>query len=574
MQKKWQLIEVPDREEFSTIPSLLFASRNLVDPNEIAAFVSPDWDSGIHDPFLFRQMPAAVERIYQALDAGEHVTVHGDYDADGVTGSAVMISVLKFLIEMRGPQEKMPVIDFYIPHRDEEGYGLHPKTIEMLHERGTTLIITVDCGISCVAEIAQANELGIETIVVDHHQFGETLPDGYLIHPKLPGEAYPFPHLAAVGVAFKFACALLSEGRGRGLPIVVGWEKWLLDFVSIATVTDMVPMVGENRVLETFGLKVLNKTRRPGLRKLIELSGCELGKLTTESVGFALGPRINAAGRMDRATVALQLMLAESVEEASILGAQIEKLNRQRQETTKSMMQDAELKLAEASPFNVLVLSSETWSPSLVGIVAGRLLEAHGKPSVIIGKFGDRWVGSGRSFASYDITEAMKRSSGELLSHVGGHVQACGFSFSGDASLDLVTAQLRADAAERLSADSCVPVLMIDAEVSFDDLSWELVETLNQFEPFGMENRRPVFLTRKVEVLACDLIGSTQNHVRCTLRHLSGRSMKCIGFSFGPRISEFALGTYIDVVYDVSVNEWNGHREIQCKLVDVRPAEL
>lgn len=574
MQKRWQLIDQPEQDESSSITSRLFAQRGLLEENDIAAFVSPDWDSGIHDPFLFRQMPAAVERIFQALDAGEHVTIHGDYDADGVTGSAVMISVLRFLIEVRGPQEKMPVIDFYIPHRDEEGYGLHAKTVELLRERGTTLIVTVDCGISCVAEIAQANELGIETIVVDHHQFGETLPDGYLIHPKLPGEAYPFPHLAAVGVAFKFACALLSEARGRGLPVVIGWEKWLLDYVSIATVTDMVPMIGENRVLETFGLKVLNKTRRPGLRKLIELSGCEMGKMTTESVGFSLGPRINAAGRMDRATVALQLMLAEGVEEASMLGAQIEKLNRQRQETTKLMMKETEEKLVEAIPHNVLVLSSENWSPSLVGIVAGRLLEAHGKPTVIIGKFGDRWVGSGRSFASYDITEAMKRSGGELLSHVGGHVQACGFSFSGDESLRQVVSRLRDDANERLSVETCVPMLLIDAEVSFEDLTWELIDTLNQFEPFGMDNRRPIFMTRRVEVLSCDLIGSTQSHVRCTLRHLSGRTMKCVGFSFGPRFSEFALGTYLDVVYDVSVNEWNGHREIQCKLVDVRPAEL
>lgn len=575
MKKKWRVktdesnetnVESPSSQ--TSLTDTLLANRGIESEEEKAAFLSPDFEAGIHDPFLFRQMPQAVERIFRAIENGEHITVHGDYDADGVTGSAVLITTLRAITAHCTLSTN---VDSYIPHRDKEGYGLNPDSVRTLCDRGTKLLVTVDCGIANVAEIALAKTLSMDTIVVDHHQFCEELPDAILIHPRLPGETYPFPHLAAVGVAWKLACALCIEARRRGLAIPDGWEKWLLDFVSIATVTDMVPMVGENRVLEVFGLKTLNKTRRPGLKKLIEHAGYAFGDLDTESVGFGIGPRINAAGRMDHASLALELMLAESDEKAMELARNIEELNRERQRVTKMMMEEAEKMLESEQctlPTSLIVLWSDQWSPALVGLVAGRYLDRTGKPTVAIGKHGDRWIGSGRSFSEYDITEAVKAAGEGILTRAGGHVQACGFSFDRDEDIPTFVERLHRHASGSLNAEVCVPILDIETEIQLDEITWELIETLEQFEPFGEGNKKPLFLSRNLIVVACDLIGKERNHMRLTLRAPSGKSSRFIGFKLGTRHSELCIGKPIDVVYDIGVNEWNGRKEIQCKMVD------
>lgn len=577
MQKAWTLTPLPDTFDPSTVPpeihpvtARLLAVRGQTDPQSWPDFFQPDFHTGVHDPWLFSNMPRAVERIFQAIDQGEHITVHGDYDADGVTGSAVLLTTLKEIVAKKQSSSILPQIDFYIPHRDKEGYGLNIHTVDLLKERGTNLIITVDCGIACVPEIAKAKTLGMDTIVVDHHQFGEELPDGILIHPRLPGEAYPFPHLAAVGVAWKCACALVAGARKRGIDMVEGFEKWLLDFVSIATVTDMVPLVGENRVLETYGLKVMNKTRRPGLQRLIQIAGSELGKMTSQDIGFGLGPRINAAGRMDHASIALQLMLAETEEEASIFAAQLEDCNKRRQKLTAKMMDEAEKMPASAAPIRVLY--APHWSPALVGLVAGKYMEREGKPVVAIGKHGETWIGSGRSFAKYDITEAMKRVGEGILTRCGGHVQACGFALTDDDLVPELVRRLEADASERLKPEDCIPVLPIDAELKLDDIRWDLIDLVSQLEPYGEGNRRPIFMSTNLTVLSSDKMGSTQKHVRCLLKNGQGEVMKFVGFNFADRFELFSVGNRIDVAYDLGINEWNGRREIQCKLVDVRRA--
>lgn len=574
MTKRWQVFDgapIQTVEGIHPIAGTLFARRGLERSEDIASFLDPQWETGIHNPSHFRQMDAAVDRVFQALENGERITVHGDYDADGVTGSAVLISTLK---QLGG------IVDPYIPHRDKEGYGMNPDSVEVIRQRGTTLIITVDCGIANVEEIALAKSLGMDVIVVDHHQFGDVLPEAILIHPRLPGETYPFPHLAAVGVAWKFACALIDAGRRRNLEIPDGWEKWLLDLVAIATVTDMVPLIGENRVLETYGLRVLNKTRRPGLRKLIDVSGIEPGKLTSESVAFTIGPRINAAGRMEHATLALNLLLAENDEDAERLAKELEGRNRDRQKATAKMMEEAEGMVAgvESQKSKVesplIAVWSDAWSPSLVGLVAGKFLDRMGKPAIAIGKHGDRWIGSGRSFAAFDITQAVKIAGEGLLTHSGGHVQACGFSFSNDDHLSVFIERLHGHAAASLNEEDCVPILPIDAELRLDDVNWQLLETIQRFEPFGEGNKRPLFVSRGLTVVSADLVGQQQNHVRCRLRSPFGRTEQFIGFKLGDRFAELAVGNVVDVVYDVGVNEWNGRRNIQCKIVDLRKAVI
>ncbi len=365
---------------------------------------------------------------------------------------------------------------------------------------------------------------------------------------------------------------VIAEARKRGLDIPPGWEKWLLDLVSIATVTDMVPLVGENRVLMKYGLMVLNKSRRLGLRTLIDSSGRKMGELDSESIGFSIGPRINAAGRMEHAQLALNLLLEEVPESAAALAADLEQCNKSRQKAVEGMMAYAEKMAAEQAGASLIVLWNDTWSPSLVGLVAGRFMERTGKPCVAVGKHGNVWIGSGRSPSCYDITEAMRRSGEGILTRCGGHLQACGFSFLHDEDAPRLAERLQADAATRLTADDLIPELPIDAEISLDALDWTLIETLQRFEPHGIGNPRPLFMSKNLEVVDVGVVGSTGNHVRCSLRSSSGRAQRFIGFKFGSRLEEMKLGSHIDVVYDVGVNEWNGRRDIQCKLVDVREA--
>ena len=587
MAKRWQFVRQniqpcnQAEADFVTgqglhpIACRLLANRGVAGPEAMARFFEPSWERDIHDPFLFTQMPAAVSRIFRSLEAGENITVHGDYDADGVAGSAVLILALREIesrINEREERGAASKIDSYIPHRDKEGYGLHAETVKQLHERGTGLLITVDCGVASVEEIAQAKGLGMDTVVVDHHQFGEQLPDAVVIHPRIPGETYPFKDLAAVGVAWKVVCALLQEARQRGLDMAEGYEKWLLDLVAIATVTDMVPLLEENRTLETYGLKVLNKTRRPGLQALIKNAGHQGGKLDAASIAFGLGPRINAAGRMDHASLALKLLLAESLEDAERLALQLEEQNRERQKAMARMMEEAELQFAAAAESSLLAFWSEAWPPALVGLVAGKFLDRTGKPTIAIGRHGDRWVGSGRSTSPFDITAALRRAGEGLLSHVGGHTQACGFSFSQDIQVDAFVGRLLAEAAVSLQGAELAPTVAIDAELGLEDINWNLVETLARFEPFGEGNRRPIFMARGLEIAACDLVGQSQNHLRCLLRDGAGHSFRLIGFGFGRRAAEFGIGSSLDAAFGVDVNEWNGRRDIQCKLVDVRPA--
>jgi single-stranded-DNA-specific exonuclease len=528
-------------------------------------------------------MEGAVERVLSALKNGERITVHGDYDADGVTGSTVIINTLREIesritnYELRSERNskfeiRNSSVDYYIPHRDKEGYGLHRDTVPKLKERGTALIITVDCGIACVDEIALAKGQDMDVVVVDHHNFGEIVPDAFLIHPGLPDETYPFKGLAAVGVAYKFACALLATARERGIDVAEGWEKWLLDLVAIATVTDMVPLIGENRVLETYGLKVLNKTKRPGLRAILEMAGVELGNVTSETIGFGIGPRINAAGRMDHASLALRLMLSESMEEARDLAAELEQFNKLRQDSTKKMMVEAEAifesQIADRESQNkIIVLWKENWSPSLVGLVAGRFAEKFSRPVIAVGFHEKQWIGSGRSIPSYNITDAVKAAGEGILTRSGGHGAACGFALEDGGRLPEFADRLR-DHASSILDEELIPLLQIDAEVPLSFVSIENAERVAAMEPFGMGNPKPIFVSRRCKVLTCDTMGNGDAHIRLSLLDESGRRLKAVGFKMGSRLEEIKQSPEIDIVYTMTVNEWQGRRSAEAHVVD------
>jgi single-stranded-DNA-specific exonuclease len=594
MQKRWKIAEIAPPEYQSSIGGAhplvaqLLWNRGIRVPEEVEAFLHPSWKEHIHDERNFARMAGAVERVFSALENHERITVHGDYDADGVTGATVIITTLREIEKIieRNAQSatsgvmlyalRDSLIDYYIPHRDKEGYGLHLETVTKLKERGTTLIITVDCGISCVEEIAFAKSEGLDAVVVDHHQFGEIVPDAHLIHPGLPDETYPFKSLAAVGVAYKFANALLTEARGRGLSIADGWEKWLLDLVAIATVTDMVPLIGENRVLEKYGLSVLNKTRRPGLLAILEKAGVAPGTVTSQTVGFTIGPRLNAAGRMDHASLALRLLLSESMDEARLLASELEQLNKSRQVTTKKMMEEAE-EILDANHMhpqtadckeNIIVLWKERWSPALVGLVAGRLADRFARPVIAIGFHEKHWIGSGRSIPSYNITEAVKSAGEGILTRSGGHAAACGFSFEDTERLPELRDRLVEHAAS-IAQEDLVPLIEIDAELPLSAVTMEMAERIASLEPYGMGNPRPVFVSRRCRLLSRETMGSTNAHIRLSLLDESGRKVKAVGFRMGERLPEILDAIFVDVAYEISTNEWNGRRTVECRLVDV-----
>lgn len=609
MVKAWQCatvdsgkVEIGQELNLHPVAAGMLAHRGLFSNEDIEAFINPVWEKGVHNPFLFTQMRLAVERILKAIESGQRIVIHGDYDADGVTGSSVLAETLKILLQksplppfdkgvvnkfaenplVKGGNEGgldskffsvLNNLDIYIPHREKEGYGLNAESVELIKARGADLLITVDCGIANVDEIKRARELGIDVVVVDHHQFGEQLPDAILIHPKLPNEVYPFKDLAAVGVAWKLACALMEEGRKRGFDVPIGAEKWLLDLVAIATITDIVPLVGENRVLEKFGLVVLNKLRRPGIRALVEAACWRRGELDSESIGFVLGPRINAAGRMEHAYLAVDLLLEENQEEAARKAAALETINRSRQKATEALMQEAQKNIQEIESQALIFAWSENWSPSLVGLAAGRFTDTWGKPAVFVGKYQGVWIGSGRSIPNYDITAAVREVGQGLLTRYGGHTQACGFSLAADEHVGLFAAALRNHAAAKLVLGDLKPFLNFECELKLDEIDWLLLDTLKLFEPFGDKNPKPLFATYGLRVLNSSLVGAAQNHMRAILKSPSGKTQKFMGFYRADLAGIMEPGATVDVVYEIGSSEWNGNREIQCKIVDARNSQ-
>lgn len=560
--------------EVNPVVLQLLWNRGIKTQEEIDVFLGPDYSRDVHDPALFKNMKAAVARLFEAIEKGEVITVHGDYDADGVCGSAVLYTTFKEIAEkMNGmpPAARRQLLNVYIPHREEEGYGLFPETVDHLKDKHkTSLIVTVDCGISNVEAIAHAKELGIDTIVCDHHDIPENPPDALIIHPKMPNETYPNKDLAGTGVAFKFACGLYNEARTRGLDFPEGHEKWLLDLVAIATVTDVMKLTGENRTLEKFGLLVLNKTRRPGLKALFEIANISGKTLETWNIGWQIGPRLNAAGRVDHATDAFELLVCENEDEARIKAEELNKKNQYRQKLSEKMYHQAVDQIGEVKDQKILFAIGKGWQAGIVGLVAGKLCNEHYRPTFVVSELEDGFVASGRSIEEFNVTEAMQQAS-EYLDRFGGHPQACGMSTSSREKLDKAIEIMTAYAEEKLADVKLEPTQKIDAKISFDDIDWDLVNDLENFRPFGQGNEQPVFTSEKLQVIAAEVMGSDGQHLRLTANpQKSGKMWKLVGFRFGDWAEKLNLGDLVDIVYEIGINEWNGNREIQLKIVDLK----
>lgn len=565
---RWLLPSHRDVESASTsleagMPPLVarvLASRGLSTPEAAAQFMA-DSLADLPDPMLMKGMELASERLCAAIRRGEQIALYGDYDVDGVCSSALM----KLFLQGVGAKVRS-----YIPHRLGEGYGLNREAVERLCAEGAQLLITLDCGITSVEEVALARGHGVDVLIVDHHTVPELLPPATaILNPHQPGCEYPTRHLCAAGVAFNLCIAArkrLRETGGFGDRREPNLRE-LMDLVALATVADVVPLTGANRVLVKQGLKELGEARRPGVRALKEVSGLSAhSPVTSGLVGFRLGPRINAAGRLDDASIGLRLLCSETFEEAVPLAQLLDAANAERQAIEQRMLNDAFAQAATRPEVRGLVLASEGWHPGVVGIVASRVVEKFHRPAVLVAMDGERGRGSARSIERFHLFDALSACS-DHLARFGGHKHAAGLTVEAPRLADF-TAAFERIAAERLCEDDLVPRCRVDAVVSAAELDERSVQALEMLGPFGCGNPEPVFVLRR-QVAHPRLLRAKReggaNHLKLSLE--MAPHLDAIGFGMGDRM-ELTEGP-IDLAFQVSVDDWNGRRRVQLKLKDL-----
>jgi len=579
MKKKWLTAPIVGQAFINqfpqynpTIVQLLF-NRQLKEDKEIEEFFSSSYHENIHDPFLFNDMEKVIKRILKAAEKKEKVVVFGDFDADGVTSSTIMGTILKaFNVN----------VEVYIPHREKEGYGLNKESVRKFKEQNVKLIITVDCGISNHEEVELIHELGMEIIITDHHYEPLIIPKAdAIINAHLEKERYPFKSLAGVGVAYKVAQALLRYAKEQEIPLVEkysnlygnydGFEKWLLDVVAIGTVADCVPLTGENRTLVKYGLIVLKQSKRAGLKHLMEAIHVNLNDITTITIGYQIAPRINAAGRLEHAITAYNLLMAETEEEATKLVTELNNINLERQKLTEKIFREAKAQVETQKEDKMMIAIGEEWPIGVIGLVAGKLAEAYNSPTLVISNAKGTYQGSGRSIQGFNVVEALQ-SIEKYFSHYGGHAQACGFTLASNDILKDFTTELKSLAVDDLGETDLTPILEIDAELPLKNINWKLYEELNQFKPFGEGNKKPLFMAKNVKILQMQTVGKDAKHLRLLLKQdNSPMHWKSIGFGLGEVWGDILqAGDYVDLVFTVNLNEWNGNRELQLQLHDIR----
>ena len=569
------------KKDIAKLPPLLrqiLTGRGIVGDDEILAFINPSYEDTDYDPFLLPDMDKAVDRLLLAAKRGEQVTVYSDYDVDGTTGAAVLLDALpRFNIK----------INYYVPDRFKEGYGLNVSAIDYLKQNGTDVILTVDNGIVSFDEVDYANKHGIDVIVTDHHTPREKLPNAIAVvnpkiltrdHPseydgtfKLKSKAkanqlYPFLDICGCGVAFKLVRALQSRRPGM-LPI--GQEKWLLDLVALATVSDIVSLVDENRALVYWGLEVVKKTRRLGLRALMAVAGIEQSAVDSRTIGFVLGPRINAAGRLAHASLAIELLSATSSDRALELATQLNDLNNQRKQLQTSIYDQAIKQVDYKEPVAVAV--GENWHEGVIGIVASKIQEAVEKPTFVFSLAGDEAKASGRSFGDFSVAAAINATS-TLLVKGGGHAAAGGVTVARTELPSWIKAVNDYYRSLRLTNQAEYLYPRPELEISsLDELTVDLVNSFELLEPFGAANPVPAIKLSDVIVFNRRLMGSELNHVRYTFMDNEGNRLQAVAFGAADRFTlapgEFGEAVRANVLVELSLNDWNGEVSVQGKLL-------
>lgn len=591
MQKSWKLKEKAPGEFFDQFPEYspqtlqLLWNRGLKTQESIDEFFNPDYDEDLHDPFLFSGMDKAAKRIARAIKRKEKILIFGDYDHDGVSGVALLtIFFREFEVEP----------EIYIPDRLREGYGLSTGSIKEIISKKVKVLITIDCGITDFEEIEMANEAGIDVIILDHHLPHEKLPQAHaIINAKQIGDTYPFKELSATGVAFKLVQALIKDQRSKtkdqNLPD--GWEKWLLDLVTIATVGDIVPLIGENRTLVKYGLVVLAQTRRRGLKALMKKAGIKpsIGKhinpsckipitnIDTHSVGFVVVPRINAASRMDHADTAFLLLTTESQEEAERLAERLEGQNRERQNIVDKITREVEQRiLAKEKILPVIIEGDVAWSRGVLGIVANRILDKYYRPAFIYSRGEVESAGSVRSMEGFHVVKAME-SCDKLFEEFGGHKAAGGFTVKNKNIKKFENAMVKY-AKKTLGDNGFAPILEIEIELDPSDITWEVYGEIEKLEPLGEGNPKPLFSMRNLEISELRQVGQNGKHLQLWLKPLAvghqppitNKTFRAIYFNGADNGEHLSTGDRVDIVFEFIADEWNGTRELKLKIIDLK----
>ncbi|WP_281888980.1 single-stranded-DNA-specific exonuclease RecJ [Paenibacillus sp. YYML68] len=534
----------------------LLAVRGWTDIEQAAQFLHGGTEH-THDPYLLDGMEQAVERIRRAVEAGEYIRVYGDYDADGVSSTTLMVKLLQQL-DCR--------FDTYIPHRVHEGYGLNTAALDAAKEAGVSLIITVDTGISAVEQIAYAAELGIDVVVTDHHEPPERLPDAYaIINPKKPTCSYPFKHLAGVGVSFKLAQALLGR-----------WPEELLEYVAIGTVADLMHLSGENRIMVKQGIARMRSTTNYGIRSLLGVAGIALKDVNSTHIGFAIAPRINASGRLLSADTAVRLLTTDSEQEAEHLAHELDQLNKERQRIVDEMTKQAasmveRRKAADGKLPEAIVLADESWNVGVIGIVASKMVDRYYRPTIILGIDPDtgKAKGSARSIAGYDMYKALTRCD-DLMEHYGGHPMAAGMTVARD-HLPELEARMIQLAQEWLQPEDYIPVMQSDLECRFEDIHIDSIRQLEQLGPFGMGNPAPRFTFTELHVSEQRTLGKEHQHLKLTLKSSleAAAGVEAIAFGKGALGEWISPSARMNVIGELSLNEWNGTCRPQIMVQDL-----
>jgi single-stranded-DNA-specific exonuclease len=563
LDQRWEVEPPVDGSVLARFPKKppllvqLLHNRQLSDPEVAEAFF--DAQARGPSPFLLKGMHRAVARLRQAIRGCERIAVYGDFDTDGVTATALLVQTLSSLGAHVVP---------YIPHRVKEGYGLNLDALRRLYKEGVRVVVTVDCGIRSVQEVKAASR-GLDMIVTDHHTVAEQVPPALaVINPKQPGCSYPYDNLAGVGLAFKLAQALLLTYQRSGSEVSVT-EEQLVDLVALGTVADLAPLRDENRVLVQKGLVALNQRTRPGIEALMADAGLRRGGIDATAIGFRLGPRLNAAGRLDDAMLAFHLLTNTDRLASKELANKLGLLNRRRQEMTERAVEEAKAQIEASEPDAYLHLAaSEEYRAGIVGLVASRLAEAYYRPSIVVELGEKESRGSCRSIPAFNITEALTTCK-DILIRFGGHVAAAGFTVE-TKNLEALRHRLQAYAAEKLKDADLQPVLRIDADIPLEDVSWDTLALLSQLEPCGVENPQPVLMSRAVQVRDVRTMGQGR-HLRLKLRDGRGAIQDAVAFRRGDQAG--LVAGRVDLAYRLEANEWQGERRLQLNVQDLRPAQ-
>lgn len=532
----------------------ILRKRGLSDA-EMEKFLYPDYNRDTHDPYLMTDMALAVDRIVLAAERGEKVAIYGDYDIDGITASAILAE---------GLAAQGIVARSYIPDRFEEGYGINQEALEYLKNDGINLVVSVDCGITSIKEATWARENKLDLIITDHHSVPAVIPDAIaVVNPHRPNDKYPFKDLCGAGVAFKLVQAIQQR---TGKP-AVGQEKWLLDLVALGTVCDVVPLVGENRVFVKYGLQVMRMTRRVGLRALAGVGEIDISDIGSRHLGFVLGPRLNAAGRLEHASRSLDLLQTLSSQEASRIAEELNILNFQRRTDQDMIVKQA---LIQAENFNedpLLVLADPKWSHGVVGIAASKLSERLNKPTIIAQTMDGITKGSARSRNDFNMIEAL-RSCSDLLTKFGGHFYAAGFTLSSD-KLDEFRVRLNKHYREVYGANAQRSVAESDVEVeNLNNIDWQLLDDLSLLEPFGANNAEPL-LGIKASVKQLRVIGKDSSHLKLVFGDESGNDLQAIGFGLAERFGTTKIGQNVAVIGSLNKNEFQGRSSLQLNVQEI-----